>query len=165
MSQAEFIKDVAKSAVTVKKSFDAPLKEVWRAWTDSEMLDQWWGPEPWRAVTKSMNFVVGGQWHYYMAGPNGEQHHCRADYKSIEPEKSFSVRDCFCNQAGEEDTSFPPNHWDVSFDEENGITNVMVVITFESAEDMQKYVEMGFEQGFTIGLSQLDKFFAEKRSS
>ena len=30
--------------VVVTRVFDAPVEEVWKAWTDSEKVMRWWGP-------------------------------------------------------------------------------------------------------------------------
>lgn len=80
-----FSKDVANKKLTVVREFDAPLEKVWKAWTESELLDQWWAPKPWKAITQSMDFREGGKWLYYMLGPDGSRHYCRADYKTIVP--------------------------------------------------------------------------------
>jgi uncharacterized protein YndB with AHSA1/START domain len=52
----EFTVDKANSKVSVKREFAAPLQDVWAAWTESELLDQWWAPKPWKAKTKIMDF-------------------------------------------------------------------------------------------------------------
>ena len=57
-----YTKDVANNKMTVVRQFDAPVEQVWRAWTESELLDQWWAPLPWKAKTKKMDFREGGSW-------------------------------------------------------------------------------------------------------
>jgi uncharacterized protein YndB with AHSA1/START domain len=85
-----YTKDQSNKKLKVVREFDAPLQKVWNAWTKSELLDQWWAPRPWKAVTQSMDFKEGGTWYYFMQGPEGERHYCRVDYKTIVPNKSFS---------------------------------------------------------------------------
>ena len=82
-----FVVDKENNKINVEREFDAPPDLVWSAWTESELLDQWWAPEPWKAETQSMNFTEGGYWHYAMVGPDGERHYGRADYKTIDPMK------------------------------------------------------------------------------
>ena len=53
--------DKENHTIFVKREFAAPLPLVWKAFTRSEILDQWWAPHPWKARTKSMDFKVGGQ--------------------------------------------------------------------------------------------------------
>ncbi len=52
-------KDMANKKIKVTRSFDATPEQVWSAWTDEEILDQWWAPKPWKAKTKSMDFHEG----------------------------------------------------------------------------------------------------------
>lgn len=160
MNKPLFERDLKDKKITVTTVFDAPLKKVWTAWTDSNLLDQWWGPRPWNAVTKEMDFSVGGQWLYCMAGPQGEKHWCRVDFKEIEPEKSFTCVDSFCDENGVLNQELPSNSWRVRFEEQDKQTRVIVTITFESEKDLKKLIEMGFEQGFATGLGQLVELLA-----
>ena len=54
------VKDLPNKKITVTRHFNAPLDQVWKAWTESELLDQWWAPKPFKAETKFMDFKVGG---------------------------------------------------------------------------------------------------------
>ncbi len=69
-----------------ERSFAAPKSKVWKYYTTAELLDKWWGPEPYKAVTKSFDFSEGGHWHYVMQGPEGDAHFCINNYKTIDPE-------------------------------------------------------------------------------
>ena len=96
-----FSKSTSKNRkITITRNFDATPEQVWRAWTESELLDQWWAPKPWKANTKLMEFTEGGMWLYCMAGPNGEKHYSLVSYKTIDPEKAFTAKDNFCNEDG-----------------------------------------------------------------
>ena len=59
-TRTRITKDIAQRSITVAREFEAPLAAVWRAFTESELLDQWWGPAPWRAETRVRNFSAGG---------------------------------------------------------------------------------------------------------
>src|SRR5258706_7832581 len=97
--------------INVKREFDANIDLVWDAWTKPELLDQWWAPKPWKATTVSMDFRNGGKWLYYMQGPDGSRHYCRADYKSISVNKSFEGLDAFCDEDGNVNHDFPRMNW------------------------------------------------------
>lgn len=154
-------KDLANRKLLVEREFNAPLEKVWKAWTDSDLLDQWWAPKPWKANTKSMDFREGGFWLYYMEGPEGEKQYCRADYKSIEPNKSFTLEDVFCDENGAPAGNMPSMHWDARFSQAGSGTKVKVEITFQSIEDLEKIVEMGFKEGFTAAHANLDELLAK----
>ena len=73
INNTQISKDFDKKSIVVSREFNAPVEEVWQAYTDPKILDQWWGPAPWRAETKHMDFRVGGFWLYVMIGPQGEK--------------------------------------------------------------------------------------------
>ena len=59
--------------------------------------------------------------------------------------------------ADKDENPFPPgSNWDLNFSEENGITKVSISIYNESLERMEKMIEMGFKEGFTMILNQLE---------
>ena len=156
-NQTILTKDIANKKINVVREFAAPLESVWDAWTDASLLDQWWAPKPWKAVTKSMDFREGGYWLYCMTGPNGEQSWCREDFITIDPKKLFIIENYFCDEAGNKDTAMPSMHWKNRFYKTQEGTKVEVEITFAETADLERIIEMGFEAGFTAGLENLDE--------
>ena len=102
MNQTTIEKDPSGKKLIVKRRFNAPLEQVWKAWTESSLLDQWWAPKPWKAKTKTMDFREGGFWLYAMEGPDGNNIWSRLDYRKIIPKKSFTATDAFCDENGNE---------------------------------------------------------------
>lgn len=156
MQNIQVKKDLAAKTIQITRSFKAPLNKVWRAFTEKELLDQWWGPQPWRAETKYMDFREGGYWLYAMVGPEGEKHWSRADFQSIEPMNSFKGKDGFCDENGTMNTDMPVTEWTNVFTETAEGTTVTNTLLFESEKDLQTMVDMGFEQGYSMGLNQLE---------
>lgn len=154
----DFSVDKENKTIRVQREFAAELPLVWKAWTTSELLDQWWAPKPYRVETKSMDFREGGRWLYAMISPQNEKFWSRVDYQAIDPHKSFSHQDAFCDEDGNLNESFPPSRWHNAFrkDEEDK-TTVHVTIGFDELADLEKLIEMGFKEGFTMGLGNLDE--------
>ena len=147
--------DKENKTVKVERSFDASTDLVWAAWTEPELLDQWWAPKPWRSRTKSMDFTVGGQRLYAMVGPEGEEHWALADYTSISPKTNFQYLDAFCDSEGNLNEDFPRSDWKVDFKASGDSTVVLVEIKHEDLADLEKIIEMGFKEGFTSALQGL----------
>ena len=152
-----FTVDKHNNTITIIREYDAPLEKVWKAWTTSEMLDQWWGPKPWRAITKSLDFREGGHWHYSMNGPEGEDQWGKFDYLTIEPNESFTGKDGFSDENGTLDTTLPQNHWELRMSQTGNTVMVDMLLTFEKAEDIYTYIDMGFREGITQTLDQLEE--------
>ncbi len=157
-----FTVDKENNTVNVKREFNASLSNVWSAWTEVEILDQWWAPAPWKSRTKSMDFKEGGRRLYAMVGPEGEEHWALADYTSIHPKTNIKWLDAFCDSEGNLNTEFPRSDWDVTFSEKDNSTFVDVIIKHEKLSDLEMIIQMGFKEGFTIAMEGLDKIFEEK---
>lgn len=150
--------DKSNKQIRVSREFQAPKDLVWAAWTEAEILDQWWAPKPWIAKTKYMDFKKGGYWLYAMIGPENETHWSRADYLEIIPESYFSAIDGFCDEEGNPNPSLPRNTWENHFFSQEDKTLLKILLTFDSLNDLEKIVEMGFKEGFTAGLENLDAY-------
>lgn len=159
----DFSVDRENSTVRVKREFAAPKDNVWAAWTEPEILDQWWAPRPWKSKTKKMEFKVGGQRLYAMLGPEGEEHWALADYTSISPKTNFKYLDAFCDSEGNVNTDhFLRSDWNVNFTSQNGTTMVDVTIKHQSLSALEKVIEVGFKEGFTSAMEGLDEIFASR---
>ena len=150
-------KDLANKKLHITREFAAPVDKVWKAWTDSTILDKWWAPRPWKAETKIMNFSPGGTWLYAMAGPNGEQHWSRIGFETITPETGFTYTCNFCDEDGNVDDNAPAMHWALKFMPTATGSKVEVDLSFDNEADIKKIIEMGFEGGFTMALGNLDE--------
>lgn len=157
-----FSVDKENRKIQVERSFNAPIDLVWAAWTQPDILDQWWAPKPYKAVTKSMDFIEGGRWLYYMLSPEGEKQWCLFDFEKIKPLQSFSGIDAFCNSEGELDNSKPRVQWENDFNVLENDTVVNILLQFENLEDLETIIEMGFQEGFTAGLENLDHYISSQ---
>ena len=61
----------AERSVTLTRVLKAPRALVWRAWTDMEMLKEWWGPEQFTNPVIEGNIQVDGVLQIIMHGPKG----------------------------------------------------------------------------------------------
>lgn len=156
-------KNLNEKSITVTREFNAPLANVWRAYTESELLDQWWGPAPWHAETKSMNFAPGGFWLYAMVGPENQKHWARMSYLDIKPHNYFEAEDSFCDEHGTINQELPVSKGKSVFTETANGTRVEFKMIYPTEADIQTIVEMGFEQGITICYQQLDELIRNNK--
>ncbi len=152
-----FTVDKENLLVTIERSFDAPVDLVWRAWTEAELLAQWWAPRPWMAVTKDMDFREGGRWLYAMTGPDGTKMWDLKTFLKIDPKKSFTYRSTFSDENGDLAPGALGSTWVNTFTAKDGGTLVTNAIKNESLERMERMIQMGFKEGYTMGLDQLEE--------
>src|ERR1700733_11178474 len=151
----DFSVNKENKTVYMLREFNADLELVWDAWTTVELLDQWWGPKPFVTKTKFMNFEVGGRRFFAMVSPEGQERWFIQKFTSITPKTNFKTYNTFADK--DENPELPGSDWDLNFSEQNGTTKVSIIIKNESLARLEKMVESGFREGFTLGLQQLEE--------
>ena len=96
-----------------------------------------------------------------MVGPQGEEHWCKAEYKSVNEGKNYSWLDAFCDPNGKINDDFPRTNWVVEFNSKGQSTIVNVVLTYKEVADLEKILEMGFREGFLAAMENLDEIFSK----
>jgi len=158
----DFIVNKEKHTVNVKREFDADLGLVWEAWTNPEILDQWWAPKPYKAKTKVLNFHEGGMWLYAMIGPQNEIQWCKAVYEKIVPQRNYAYTESFCDENGTAMKDMPSSFWTNHFSDEGNRTCVDITIEFKSLKDLEGMIQLGFKDGFTEAMRNLDQYLEAK---
>jgi uncharacterized protein YndB with AHSA1/START domain len=58
--------------LSLERTFQASIEDVWALWTTKAGIESWWGPEGFTVAVRSIDLRVGGTLHYVMTatGPN-----------------------------------------------------------------------------------------------
>ncbi len=118
--------------------YDAPVKTVWDAWTDTKQVAQWWGPRGFTITTHSKDLRIGGHWSYTMHGPDGTNYENTTKYFEVEPYKRLVY-----DHGGHEDRP-PLFRVTVTFTEIKGKTHLDFTMGFptaEIAEETRKFIK------------------------
>ncbi len=162
-NKTKIAKDFQEKSIVLSREFNAPLANVWRAFTESKLLDQWWGPAPWHVETKSQDFKPGGFWLYAMIGPENQKHWARMNYITITHHKTFEMEDAFCDENGVVNDQLPVSKGNNVFSEIPGGTRVEFKMIYPTEAALQTIVDMGFEQGISICFDQLDELLKNNK--
>lgn len=74
--------------LVVTRTFDAPRRLVFRAWTRPEHMVRWLGPKDFTAPSCTMDFRPGGAYRACIRSPDGKDYWMRGIYREIvEPER------------------------------------------------------------------------------
>lgn len=164
-----FTIDKTTKTVFITREFDADLSLVWDAFTKAEILDQWVAPKPFVSKTKFQDFKVGGRRFYAMISPEGYERWAIQKYTSISPKTNFKVFNTFADK--DENPELSGSEWDYTFSEQRaqsdepvgrGKTIVRITIYNESLARMEKLIEMGFKEGFTMSMTNLENLLASR---
>ncbi len=71
--------------LVLERVFKAPTDKVFAAWTDPQILVQWWGPEGLSIPECDLDVRPGGAWTTTMAGKDGMQLVVSGVYREVSP--------------------------------------------------------------------------------
>jgi uncharacterized protein YndB with AHSA1/START domain len=63
----------AKKTITIERTFQGDLEDVWDLWTTMAGIEQWWGPEGFSTKVHALELRPGGALHYAMTATAPEQ--------------------------------------------------------------------------------------------
>jgi uncharacterized protein YndB with AHSA1/START domain len=89
--------------VVVTRVFDAPVEEVWKAWSDPEYVTRWWGPTGFTSPSAEMDFREGGASLVCMRAPaeyGGQDMYHTWTYTRIDPHERIEFVSNFADKAG-----------------------------------------------------------------
>jgi uncharacterized protein YndB with AHSA1/START domain len=157
----DFTVDKATATIHITREFDADLDLVWDAFTKAEILDQWVAPKPWRAQTKEMDFREGGRWLYAMISPENVSHWSLVEFIKIEAKSGFSSKNSFCDENGNANNpAFTSSLTETQFTAGTESTTVQIVKKMANLAQLEKFVAMGFKEGMSVALKNLDDLLA-----
>src|SRR3954463_10418387 len=97
--------------VTLERIYDASVEAVWQAWTDPEMLKQWWGPDNVTIPECQVDLRVGGTFYIVMEAGEGMGEYkglkwpMMAEFTAVEPEERLSYTAKAWTEGDKEETT------------------------------------------------------------
>ena len=121
-----------------------------------------WAPNHIASKRKEMDFRVGGRWLYTMVSPENVplSRYSLAEFIEIQPKSSFTTKNSFADENGNPvDSGFSFSITKNSFKAEGEKTTVYISKKMQSLAELEKFIELGFEQGTAAGMKNLDEYF------
>jgi uncharacterized protein YndB with AHSA1/START domain len=63
----------ARRKVSIERTFDAPVEDLWDLWTTKDGIESWWGPPGFAVKVRKLDFRRGGELLYAMTATAPEQ--------------------------------------------------------------------------------------------
>lgn len=156
---------------TVTRTFNAPRDVVWKAWTQREALEEWWGPKGCAIEVEQFDASPGGTFHYSMGMPDGAKWWGIFHYEElVRPERIVFINS-FSNEAGDIARAPFSDNWPkeirnaVTFHEEGGRTRIELRSqpVNVSAEEQAMFEGMfsSMQKGFGGTFDQLEAYLAK----
>ena len=160
MPVTDITKDIERRTFAITAEFAAPVERVWALYADPRQLEQVWGPPEYPATFVAHDLRPGGRMTYYMTSPEGERFAGYWDVDEVDQPSSFAFRDGFADADLNPNPDLPVSRNDYTFVATDEGTRAVFTSTFDSAEDLQKVLDMGIEEGATSAINQIDGFLA-----
>jgi uncharacterized protein YndB with AHSA1/START domain len=142
-------KDIEARTMTITAEFDAAVDRVWQLWADPRRLERWWGPATHPATVVEHDLRPGGKVSYFVTGPGGDRSPGWWHVLAVDAPRRLEF------ELG--DPNMPTVTVRVSLDERTDAgTRMVVETTFPSSGAMDQLISMGFEQGLSAAVGQID---------
>ena len=148
--------DLDNLTLTITADFAAPVERIWQVYADPRQLEKVWGPPSYPATVVDHDLTPGGRTTYYMTGPEGDKFAGYWEITTVDEPNGFSFADGFADLDFNPNPGLPVSTNVYTFTARDSGTRAVYVSTFESAEALQKVLDMGVVEGATSAINQID---------
>lgn len=139
--------------VVVKRHFDAPPEDVYRAHTDPELIQQWMlGPEGWSMPVCLVEAKPGGKFRYEWSNGKGGGFYLTGEYVELDPYRRIVHVERMHLPA-----PTPDNHVVTTFEAEGTGTLMTMRMSLPNAEARKAMLASGMEHGMEASYARLER--------
>ncbi len=144
--------------LVLTREIDIPASAAWRAWTEPELIKQWFTPAPWKTVGCAIDLRPGGEFMTEFQSPDGERFPNRGCFLEVVQDQRLTwtsvllpgFRPAAATQGSPAFTAT------ILFDSLPGDRCRYTAIAIHQDEEGAKaHADMGFHQGWGAALDQL----------
>ena len=152
MGETQFIAEPGVPQVVMTREFAAPPEVLLRAYTEPELIEQWWGPRRFATKVDRLDARHGGEWRFLNVDDDGTEYGFHGVYHG-----SPSV-DGGIVQTWEYEGAPGHVHLETAkFEAKDGGTRLVLTAAYETVEARDADYEAGMESGARETLDRLDE--------
>lgn len=155
MSRTLFTVEPGKLEINGSCIFDAHPDAVFKAYTCSELIPQWWGPAKYQTLVDRLDARPGGQWRFIQRDSAGHEFAFHGVFHSVEsPARLVYTFEFECE----------PGHVileTIEFEDFDGRTRLRDAMVFQSREDRDDMLEAGMVSGALESMERLAGLLVE----
>jgi len=156
-AQTSEITTPSEREIHVERIFDAPRDRVFAAYTDPELIAQWWGPLGTTTIVDQMEVQSGGRWRFVVRNSDGSETGFRGTIREVSPPER--VVQTF-------EWEGMPGHVSIDTAEfedlGDGRTKVVTTSLFHTTEERDGMLGSGMEGGLNESYARLDELLASQ---
>ena len=139
--------------LVLTRHIDAPREKLFRAWTEPELLKQWFAPLPWTTPRAELDPRPGGSILFVMRGPDGNEFPNPGVYLDVVRNERIVFTDAFVSAWQPSEKPFMTAV--ITFEDEDGGTRYTARAMHWSVADREAHEKMGFHEGWGQCADQL----------
>lgn len=149
--------------VQVKRRFDAPVAQVWRAYMEPDLMRRWCSGLPgWSMPVCEMDMRPGGTYRWrWRNDANGQEFGFSGDVLEIVPHARIVHTQAFDPGNLGASMGSEPSTITITFQEADGATSVTTTIRYASKADRDAAFATGMTDGMEMSYKQLDQLLKE----
>ncbi|MGH7576400.1 MAG: SRPBCC family protein [Longimicrobiales bacterium] len=144
--------------ILITRVFDAPAELVFKAYTTPDLVRRWWGCETTEWLACEIDLREGGRWRY-VTRDGGVEVGFHGEYREIAAPHRLVTTEMFEGAPDADDADAPLNI--VTFEEDDGVTTMKVLVQCVSREQRAIILESGMESGMQIAYNRLEDLARE----
>jgi uncharacterized protein YndB with AHSA1/START domain len=145
--------------LVLTRLIDAPREKLFKAWTDPELLKQWFAPLPYTTPVAELDVRPGGANFIVMRGPDGNDMPNRGVYLEVVENERLVFTDAYAKAW--EPSEKPFMTVVLTFEDEGGKTRYTARVRHWTLADREAHEKMGFHQGWGQCTDQLEAIVAK----
>jgi uncharacterized protein YndB with AHSA1/START domain len=140
--------------LVLTRLIDAPREKLYRAWTEPELLKQWFAPAPYTTPMAELDVRAGGSNVIVMRGPDGADMPNAGVYLEVVPNERLVFTNAYTKAWEPSDKPFMTVI--LTFEEEAGKTRYTALVRHWTVADREAHEQMGFHVGWGMCADQLE---------
>ncbi|WP_025030495.1 SRPBCC family protein [Nitratireductor aquibiodomus] len=148
-----------ENELVLARIIDAPREKIFRAWTDPEILKQWFVPKPWTISKVEMDVRPGGSSLIVMRDPDGNEYPNPGIFLEVVENEKIVTTDAFTGAWTPSQKPFMTMILTLE-DAGEGRTRYIARALHWNAEDREAHEKMGFHEGWGQCADQLEEIAA-----
>jgi uncharacterized protein YndB with AHSA1/START domain len=145
----------ANRELVLSRLIDAPRTNVWRCWTEADLLKKWFAPAPYIVSRAEIDARPGGRNRLEMQGPDGQSMPSEGVYLDVVEGSKLVFTDAFA-EGWEPKDGAPFMVVIVTLEDEDDGTRYTARARHWSVEAAQQHESMGFAEGWGMCASQME---------
>jgi len=147
----------ADNQILITREFAAPRANVWRAYTEPELIKRWWAGRRGTVTSVEVDLRVGGRWRYVMTANGGFEVAFHGEFRAIDAPSRLVNTEAF---EGVPDPEGTAGLVTVTLTEQDGRTYLEALCEYPDKAIRDMVIDSGMESGMQESYDALEQVAA-----